>query len=85
MDDFITLSLKIRDVGQILDGLEQRRIIWQETANYLRFGFTDLPVIIEECSKASEAQAIADHYQHIIQTIKDQILTQVTEEKSDSD
>lgn len=72
MDDFIALSLKARDVGQILDGLEQRRIIWQATAEYLTNDYTELSDIIEECSNPTEAQAIADHYQYIMNTIKHQ-------------
>ncbi len=79
MEKRVHLVLSAMDLGQIVEGLEQRKIIWQETANYLRFGFTDLPVIIEECSKASEAQAVADHYKHIIQMIKDQCLAQAIE------
>ena len=72
MTKYITLSLKAMDVGQILDGLEQRRIIWQATAEYLANDYTELSDIIEECSDPLEAQAIADHYLCIISTIKNQ-------------
>lgn len=60
------------DIGQILDGLEQRRIIWQATADYLEVGYTDLSDCVEECSDPNEAQAIADYYQYLIDTIKKQ-------------
>lgn len=72
MDKFITLTLPDLDVGQILDGLEQRRIIWQATADYLKFGYTDLDQPIEECSHSHEAKAIADYYQRIMDSIKKQ-------------
>lgn len=72
MCEFITLSLKELDIGQILDGLERRRITWLATAEYLGCGYTELSDIIEECSDPLEAQAIADHYQYIINTIKNQ-------------
>ncbi len=70
MDKFITLTLSYTDVGQIIDGLEQRRIIWQATADYLEGEEVDC--IIEECSDPLEAQAIADNYQYIINTIRNQ-------------
>jgi hypothetical protein len=72
MEQVITLKLNRNDVGQILDGLEQRRIIWQATAEYLESGYTTLSDMIEECSDPLEAQAIAEHYQTIINTIRNQ-------------
>ena len=72
MDRFIKLTLTALDVGQILDGLEQRRIIWQATAEYLAYDYTELSDIVEECSDPCEAQAVADYYQYIINTIKSQ-------------
>lgn len=82
MDNFITLCLKEIDVGQILDGLEQRRIIWQATAEYLGGDYTELLDCIEECSDPNEAQTIADYYQYIINTIKNQRDMQVTCKRS---
>ena len=72
MEKMIKLVLSDLDVGQILDGLEQRRIVWQATAEYLEMGYTDLSDCIEECSKEYEAQVIADYYEKIINTIKKQ-------------
>ncbi|MBC8463499.1 MAG: hypothetical protein H8D61_00815 [Deltaproteobacteria bacterium] len=72
MEKPIKLILSDMDIGQILDGLEQRRIIWQATADYLEVGYTDLSDCVEECSDPNEAQAIADYYQYLIDTIKKQ-------------
>ena len=72
MDKFIKLTLPALDVGQILDGLEQRRIIWQATTEYLEAGCTALSDFVEECSDPCDAQAVADYYQYIINTIKTQ-------------
>lgn len=72
MDKFITLTLPQNDIGQILDGLEQRRIIWQATAEWLMYDYTELSDCVEECSDPLEAQAIADYYQYIINTIRNQ-------------
>ena len=72
MEKFITLRLTRNDVGQILDGLEQRRIIWQATAEYLESGYTTLSDTIEECSDSQEAQAIADDYQRVMDAIRKQ-------------
>lgn len=81
MTEYITLSLKVRDIGQILDGLEQRRIIWQATAEYLTYDHTELSDIIEECSDPLEAQAVAEYYQYIIDTIKSQRDMQINNDK----
>lgn len=67
----ITISLTDLDWGQVLDGLEERRHSWQATAEYLE-GNTDIMEIVEECSDAEEAQAMADDYQRLIEAIKEQ-------------
>jgi len=72
MENPIKLVLSYTDVGQILDGLEQRWIMWLATAEYLGGDYTELSDIIEECSDPYEAQAVADYYQYIITTIKNQ-------------
>ena len=73
MYDFVTLRLRRDDVGQILDGLEQRMIIWQATAEYLEADYTTLSDIVEECSHPEEAHAIAEHYENIIKQIRRQL------------
>jgi len=82
MDKFITLTLPRNDVGQIIDGLEQRRIIWQATAEYLEAGSTTLSDYIEECYNSHEAQAITDCYQHIIDTIRRQRDKQLIQQRN---
>jgi len=72
MEKVVTIRLNDVDWGQILDGLEERRIAWQATAEYLEIGYTDRTDFVEECSDADEAQAIADDYQRIIDSIRTQ-------------
>lgn len=72
------LELEANDVGQALDGLEQRAEAWERTAKYLRT--EAMPdgefFVIEECSDAAEADAIAAHYRKIIRTIEAQLEAQ---------
>jgi hypothetical protein len=72
MSDLIHLAISRNDVGQILDGLEQRRIIWQATAEYLETGHTDLSDHIEECHNPHEARTIAETYEYLIDKIRSQ-------------
>lgn len=69
------LELEANDVGQALDGLEQRAEAWERTAEYLRT--EALPdgelFVIEECSDPNEADSIAAHYRKIIRTIEAQL------------
>jgi hypothetical protein len=62
LDDF--------DLGQVLDGLELRAVIWKKTVEYHRTGETD--ALIEECSDAAEAEKIAAHHRSIIDKIRKQ-------------
>jgi hypothetical protein len=62
LDDF--------DLGQVLDGLEARAVIWEKTAEFHRTGEADAP--IEECRDAAEAEKIAAHYRSIISKIRNQ-------------
>ncbi len=71
-DKIITLRLSSNTVGQIIDALHERMLIWLATAEYLERGHTDIADTIEECSDAEEAQALADWYQQIIQEITSQ-------------
>jgi hypothetical protein len=79
MEQYVSLRLTRNDVGQILDGLEQRRIIWQATAEWLMYDYSELSDSIEECSDPLEAQAIAEHYQTIINTIRNQRDSQLSQ------
>ena len=73
MEEYITIKLSRNDVGQIIDGLYERMIIWKTTAEYLRNGHLDCGGMIEECSEPEEAENIADHYEKIINQIKAQL------------
>jgi len=76
MEEFVTLRLPRGDVGQIIDGLTQRMIVWKTTAEFLETGYSQLGDFIEECSKPEEAHFIAEYYQNIIDLIKKQLENQ---------
>src|SRR5208283_3719488 len=58
------------DLGQLLDGLDVHRQAWADTARYLRYGeMPNKTFVCEECSDASEADQIAEHYTRIVETI----------------
>jgi hypothetical protein len=76
MEDFVKLTLSRMDIGQILDGLHERMLVWRATEEYMQTGYPQSADCIEECSDAQEAKAIADYYQHIINTIKNQLKEQ---------
>jgi len=73
MEEFVKLTLSRMDIGQILDGLRERMKAWKGTYEYFKKGHTELCEIIEECSDANEAKAIADYYAKIIKDIEKQI------------
>jgi hypothetical protein len=73
MEEFVKLTLSRMDVGQILDGLRERMKAWKGTYEYFKKGHTELCEIIEECSDANEAKAIADYYAKIIKNIEKQL------------
>ncbi len=72
-DPIVTLRLSHIAVCQICEGLDQRMLVWRATAQYLEEGYTDISDSIEECSHSHEARAIADWYEEIIQSIRDQV------------
>lgn len=62
------------DLGQILDGLQARQQSWKNTAIFLRDDyFPDEAFMCEQCSDPDEAERIANHYERIIRSIKQQI------------
>jgi hypothetical protein len=67
----ITLRLDANDVGQVVDGLEARYMVWQRTAEYLQTGYACGE--IEECTSPSEATNIAALYRRIIDEIQKQV------------
>lgn len=78
-NNFIRLTLSCIDILQILDGLEYRRIVWQATVERLMLDYTELSDCVEDCSDPIEAQAIADYYQYLIDTIKKQREAQINQ------
>jgi hypothetical protein len=68
-----------KDLGQLLDGLHCRSEAWHGTAEYLESGHTPREdFVIEECSDAEEANAIAADYDRIIANIETQMKAQGT-------
>ena len=71
-----TIELDSNDLGQLLDGLNARATSWNATAEYMDGGSNHDLFIIEECSDAEEARAVAAHYERIITTIEEQVKAQ---------
>jgi hypothetical protein len=68
-----TLQLATTDLDQLLESLRSRSEAWHGTAGYLATGVTPRDdFIIEECSDADEARAIAADYDRIIASIETQ-------------
>ena len=68
-----TLRLAATDLDQLIDGLHSRSDAWRGTAEYLATGITPRDdFLIEECSDADEARAIADDYDRIIALLRAQ-------------
>ena len=71
------IKLDSLHLSQLLDGLRCREKSWRNTAIYLRDGyFPDDSFVCEECSKAEEAESIADHYCSIIRKVEGQMEAQ---------
>ncbi len=69
-----TIRLEENDLGQLLHGLCSRSESWHNTAEYFESGYNPREdFIIEECTDAEEARAIANHYDRIIATIEMQM------------
>ena len=75
-DRIIILHLFSNEVGQILDGLHERMMTWRATEEYLETGYSHISDFIEECSHPYEARAIASFYEHIINSINQQLEAQ---------
>jgi len=73
MEEFVKLILSRMDIGQILDGLHERMLVWRATEEYMETGYPQSSDCIEECSDEHEAHAIADYYQYLIDTVKKQL------------
>jgi hypothetical protein len=72
MHEIYRIQINAHDLGQLLDGLEDRAEAWEKTAGYHRTGHSPPDFIIEECNDAHEADSIASHYRSIIAKIRKQ-------------
>ena len=66
------IELNEVDLGQLLEGLDQRAKAWELTAEYHRGRTEAIDFIVEECTDAHEADQIAGHYRRIIAKIEKQ-------------
>jgi hypothetical protein len=77
MGKTLTIRLDSEDLGQLLDGLRCRAEAWHGTAEYMETGYSARDdFVVEECSDAEEARAIAAHYDRIISSIEEQVAVQ---------
>lgn len=72
-----TIRFEANDFGQLLDRLQNRAESWRNTAEYFESGQNPREdFVIEECTDAEEARAIANNYDRIIATIEIQMNSQ---------
>jgi hypothetical protein len=72
-----TIRFESNDLGQLLDGLRSRSEAWHGTADYLESGHAPREdFVVEDCSDAEEARAIAADYDRIISGIESQMRAQ---------
>jgi hypothetical protein len=69
--DMVTITLSRNDIGQLLDGLRERKNLYDNTVLYWHDELYDRD--IAEVSSEHEAQSIADHYGEIIRQIEAQL------------
>ena len=67
-----SFTLSSIDFLQLLDGLSSRQEAWAKTAAWHRGEFTEPFFMVEESSDEEEAQAIADHYADILESLREQ-------------
>ena len=75
-DKKYAIRLSGLDLGQVIDGREARSNDWRLTATYLETGKAPDGFVIEECCNAEETQRLAEHYEHIL----DSLIQQQTEQ-----
>ena len=71
MDKQIAITLSGNDWGQIIDGLECRREVWNDTVRYLEG--ENVNALIEECSDVQEARNLEAIYDRLIRELRQQI------------
>ncbi|MFC1475748.1 hypothetical protein ACFLQW_01945 [Candidatus Zixiibacteriota bacterium] len=70
-DAICEIRLKRKEVGQILDALDARLELWENTVRYARDEYVE--DMIAEHSSLEEAEGIAQFYRTIINNINEQI------------
>ena len=70
MSNFIKLTLSRTDAIEILEGLQEKLLIWMSTQQYIEAGYTDLSDMVEDCSNPEEAEVIVNYYDYLIKTIE---------------
>lgn len=74
MPTTVTLALETVDVLQLLDALNNRAEAWEKTEALLKGEFDSEEFFVpEECSDASEAAEIAQHFRDIAAIIEAQL------------
>jgi len=68
-----TINLNSLDLGQMLDGIEQRALSYRNTEHYHAFGETLSDDVVEEVTDADEARQIAEHFERIMSTVQAQM------------
>jgi hypothetical protein len=68
-----TITLNSLDLGQMLDGIEQRALSYRNTEHYHAFGQTLSDDIVEEVTDADEARQIAEHFERIMAAVQAQM------------
>ncbi len=71
-----TITLNSIDLGQMLDGIEQRALSYRNTEHYHAFGEALSDDIIEEVTDAAEARQFAEHYERIMAALLEQVAEQ---------
>ena len=74
MSQTVTLTLETVDVFQVLDALNDRAEAWEKTEASLNGELDSEDFFVpEECSDASEAAEIAQHFRDIATNIETQL------------
>ena len=74
MAQTITITLEPVDAFQIIDALNDRAEAWEKTETMLNGEFeSDEFFVPEECSDASEAAGVAQHFREIASIIEAQL------------
>ena len=71
-----TITLNSLDLGQMLDGIEQRAKAYRDTEYYWETGDFLEEMTLVEVRDGEEARRLAEHYERIIATVQAQMVQQ---------